>query len=232
MDKNAKQLIFLVILIISGLIYAYYAYLFTPEWANIQLLQQYRQEGQSRYEKLLAYQENRHELEEEIVNLEAEYIELHHKFPNQVDKPQIVRELYTVAKVNMVQPKSVTFGELESMDTYDIQAITFSCLGPQANVIKMINELQTEENLSYTLESLDFTNTEGILEGEIILKAYINKISADIGEEISAEELSPERSTIGEVSAEDLTSEEATTEGFITEEAPTEGNSTEEDSAE
>lgn len=180
MSKQSRQLILLLILVTAGIFYGYYVYIFTPKWADIQVLKQYRQEGQSRYEGLLAYREEGRSLYEELFELETKLDKLREQIPHQIDKPQLIIDLYTVAKINQVQPQEVTFEELQTMDTYVTQALTFTCLGTQESIIQMIDDLQTENNQGFTLESLNFTNNEGILTGEIRLITYASKVGEGI----------------------------------------------------
>lgn len=176
MSKESRQLILLLILVVGGIIYFYYSYLFIPKWADIQTIKGGLQERQSRYELLQTYGENGISLYNEINKLEAKNNELRKQIPQKINKPQLIVDLYTVAKVNQVQPQTVTFDELQSMDTYLIQPLTFTCLGTQASIIKMINNLQVGEDYRFTLESLDFSNDEGILSGEIRLNAYASQL--------------------------------------------------------
>lgn len=175
MKKETRQLILLIILIAVGGFYAYYTYLFTPEWEKIQSLEGILQERQERHELLLSYIGRSSELDAEIRDLEGKREELQARIPQEINKPDLVTDLYTVAKINQVQPRSVTFASSEKMDSYIIQTLTFSCLGPQENIIRMIDDLQMDEEQRFTLENMRFTNDQGILQGELQLKAYATR---------------------------------------------------------
>ena len=172
MKKETRQLILLVILIAVGGFYAYYTYLFTPEWEKIQSLEGILQERQERHELLLSYVGKNSELDAQIRELDGVREELQAQIPQEIDKPNLVTDLYTVAKINQVQPRSVTFASSEKRDNYIVQSLTFSCLGPQESIIKMIDDLQMDEEQRFTLENMRFSNDQGILQGELQLKAY------------------------------------------------------------
>lgn len=175
MKKESRQLILLIALIAVGGIYAYHTYLFTPEWMKIQNLKGQIQERQDRYEQLASHVGNSSALDAQIRDLEERSIELQAQIPLLIDKPNLVTDLYTVAKTNQVQPQAVNFDNSEAMDTYIIQSLTFTCLGSQENIIRMINDLQMDQEQRFTLESMRFTNDKGILQGELHLLAYATK---------------------------------------------------------
>ncbi|WP_242662095.1 hypothetical protein [Desulfitobacterium hafniense] len=193
MNKESKQLILLLTLITAGLIYGYYTYLFTPKLADIQSLKQFLQERQSRYALLLGYKEKNASLYGEVAQLEAKYHNLKEQIPQEIDKPKLLIDLYTLAKINQVQPQTVTFGSLQTTDSYVTQSLTFSCLGTQQGIINMINDIQLSEDQRFTLESLNFTNDKGIFSGEINLIAYASTIK-QIPEELVNKNGIPESS--------------------------------------
>ncbi|AGA69891.1 Tfp pilus assembly protein PilO [Desulfitobacterium dichloroeliminans LMG P-21439] len=175
MSKESRQLILLLILVTIGLSYSYYTYLFAPKWTEIQGLQHYIEERQSRYTSLLGYQERSSSLQREVAQLETKYNTLRNQIPQKIDKPKLVVDLYTVAKMNQVQPQAVTFESLEAIDSYVTQSLTFTCLGNRQGIINMINDIQRSEGQRFNLESMNFTNDKGILHGEIHLIAYAGK---------------------------------------------------------
>ncbi|MEL1135144.1 hypothetical protein AAC978_08150 [Desulfitobacterium sp. THU1] len=179
MSKETRQLILLLILITIGLAYGYYSYLFAPKWTEIQELQRFVDERQSRYTTLLGYREKSSSLEWEVAQREKEYNNLRDQIPQMIDKPELVVDLYTFAKINQVQPQTVTFESLETMDTYVTQSLTFTCLGTQQGIINMINDIQRSEGQRFNLERLNFTNDKGILHGEIHLIAYASRVGEE-----------------------------------------------------
>lgn len=183
MKKETKQLIFLLVLLSGGLIYAYSTYLFTPEWTKVQSLAEQVSVRKSRYEHLVAYQDNISSLQAEIKSLQLQSAEFTARIPITIDKPGLLVSLYTVAKANKVEPQAVSFEPLKSQDTYLAQPIIFVCSGESQNVLTMIKKLQTEGTQRFTIESVNLTNQLGVLRAELKLMTYASNTRVPTGEE-------------------------------------------------
>ncbi len=176
MSKESRQVFLLVVLLVVGVSYAYYTYLFTPKWADIQTLKGMYQQRQSRYELLLGYSGQEAYLSAEIKNLEKQSEELWKQIPSAIHKPDIVVELYTIAKQNQVEPLHVSFGETQGEKDYIAQRLVLNCRGSQEQITKLINDLQSANDQRFTLASLNFVHSEGVLNGEIHLIAYASTV--------------------------------------------------------
>jgi type IV pilus assembly protein PilO len=187
MKKQTFQLVLLILLISSGLIYAYYTYLLTPEWRNIQNTQGQIREKQSRYELLASYQNSPFNLQEELRKLENEKAKLSAQIPAELDKPELVVSLYDLAKANAVQPESVTFDSPQTKDGLLTQPLTFICHGGTDNVLAAITKLQLDPKHKLTLQSVTLTSKEGSLQAEIKLMAYALKEQGTQGSGQSSE---------------------------------------------
>lgn len=175
MKKQTFQLIFLILLISCGLIYAYITYLFTPEWSNIQNIQAQISQKQNRYELLASYQNNSTALLSELRNLEDQKAKLSAQIPAELDKPVLVVSLYNLAKANSVLPESVTFDSPQTKDGLLAQPLTFLCHGGSDNVLATITKLQLDPKHKLALQSVSLTSKAGTLQAEIKLIAYAIK---------------------------------------------------------
>jgi type IV pilus assembly protein PilO len=175
MKKQTFQLLFLILLISSGLIYGYYTYLLAPEWSNIQNVKAQISQKQNRYELLASYQNNPFTLQDELRNLENQKAKLSAQIPAVLDKPVLVVSLYDLAKANSVQPESVTFDSPQTKDGLLAQPLTFLCHGGADNVLATITKLQLDPKYKLALQSVTLTSKEGTLQAEIKLIAYAIK---------------------------------------------------------
>ncbi|MDA8227963.1 MAG: type 4a pilus biogenesis protein PilO [Desulfitobacterium hafniense] len=172
MNKQTKQLIILIMLVLGGLLYAYVNYLFMPEWDKLKQLAAQVNDRQKRYEQLLYYKSNPAILQTEIKKLESQTSESSAQLPAALDKPAIIYYLQSLAKANQIQPQSLNFEPLQNKGTYQTLAMSFSCTGKPADILAMLKKLQSEGNPRVTIQSLNLANQLGTMRADIKLIAY------------------------------------------------------------
>lgn len=172
MKKEKFQIILLVFIILFGSSYAYIKFLFQPQWTVIQDATNQLDSQKKQYQELLTYQKNQEGLEQEIKSLEAKVLELNALLPNQLDKPQLMVGLYTLAKQHAVIPQSVAFEQAQTKGTYQEIGMSFSCVGKTADLLAMIHDLQFGESQQLAIKSISLTGSQQNMRAELKLTAY------------------------------------------------------------
>lgn len=172
MKKEKFQIILLIVIILSGFSYAYLKFLFLPQWTVIQDAENQLTSQENHYQELLTYQENQSGLEQDIKILEAKVHELNAHLPNQLDKPQLLVGLYTLAKQHTIDPQSVAFEQVQTKGTYQEMGMSFSCLGKTTDLLAMIHDLQFGESQQLAIKSISLTGSQHTMRAELKLTAY------------------------------------------------------------
>ena len=155
-----------------GLLYLYYTYLFTPQWALIQQKSAQVHEREVYYQNLASYIGKSAELEKEIQTLDLQQKQLETKGIVTLDKPQIAFYLQTIAKQHSVDPQKVDFGQLQTKEFYQELGLTFSFLGTVTNVLSLIQDLQTGGNMRFAVQNVQISAQTGSLQVVLKLALY------------------------------------------------------------
>jgi type IV pilus assembly protein PilO len=172
MKKEESQKIILFLIILFGICYAYYSYLFVPEWSEIQKSNSQLHERQGYYQRLLAYSANASEIAKEIKTVEAQQNQLISQTTTKLDKPQLLVYLYNLAKHNQVESDKVVFGQPQDKGTYKELPLTFTFSGKVNEVLSMIQNLQFTGTQRFAIQSTKLTDKQGILQVELKMTIY------------------------------------------------------------
>lgn len=172
MKKEKVQIIALAVLIGFGLIYAYYTYLLSPEIRVIKQKTGQLAQRQEYYLRLQNYAKNETGLDQEIKTLEQEIKGLKTKPTGHLDKPQIMVDLYALAKEKGVYPQTVAFAEPQVKSGYIELPVTFTSLGQPGNVLGMIATLVAQKNSNLAVQAVNLTQQQGVLRAELKLTGF------------------------------------------------------------
>lgn len=175
MKKEKLEAGALVVLLGLGLIYGYYTYLLSPEIETIKQKTGQLTERGAYYQRLQNYAGNEAGLDKEIQTLEQEVKGLAVMVPARLDKPQIMVDLYTLAKQKGVYPQTVVFAEPQVKSGYQELPLTFSCLGQPDNVLSMISALVASPDSKLALQAVNLTQQQGVLRAELKLTGYFSQ---------------------------------------------------------
>lgn len=171
MKKERLQVIILLLIIMFGISYAYVKFLFLPQWTVIQGDTNQLLSLQNQYQELLTYQKNRTGLQQDIKTLKNKVLQLKAQLPNQLDKPQLMVGLYTLAKQHAVDPQSVAFEQAQTKGSYQEMGISFSCSGKTADILAMIHDLQFGGGQRLAVKSVSLTGSQGSMRADLKLTA-------------------------------------------------------------
>lgn len=172
MKKERLQVIILIVIIIFGISYAYFKFLFQPQWLIIQGDTDRLKSLQRQYQELLNYQKNRTGLQQEIKTYQNKVAELKTQMPNQLDKPQLMVGLYTLAKEHAVVPQSVVFEQVQTKGSYQEIEMSFICSGKPSDLLVMIHDLQFGGGQRLAVNSLRLTGSQGSMQADLRLTAF------------------------------------------------------------
>lgn len=156
MRKEKIEKIALAVVLALGLVYAYLNYLFLPKWA---LLQKQREQLRSReayYQQLLSYQSNKEGLTKTIASLDSQAKELTAQIPADLDKPQIMVDIYTIAKLHAVNPQTLKFEQIQKKGNNQELAMSLTCSGKIDDILSFIKDLETTPLDKFALQSINF----------------------------------------------------------------------------
>ncbi|KJS49786.1 type 4a pilus biogenesis protein PilO [Desulfosporosinus sp. BICA1-9] len=171
MKKEKSQIIILVLVIMFGLSYAYAKFLFLPQWTVIQDTKNQLLSRNNYHQELLSYQKNQSGLQQDIKRLETKVLELNAQLPTQLDKPQLMVGLYTLAKQHKVNPQSVSFEQVQTKGTYQEMGMSFSCSGKAVDLLALIHALQFGGSQRLAINSIKLTGSQRDMRAELKLTA-------------------------------------------------------------
>ena len=173
MQKEKVQKILLLLIVGFGLIYAYYTYLFGPQWLIIQQQAVKLSEREGYYQRLITYAGDISGINSQIQSFEAENKQLDTKIPARLDKPEILVYLYTVSKQHQVGPQKLDFGQQQNKDGYQEVALTFSASGKTSDVLSMIKDLQYSGTQRFAIQSVSLVpDKEEMLKADLKLTLF------------------------------------------------------------
>jgi len=178
MKKEQREKMLLVLVVVFGVIYLYVNYLFLPEWSNIQHQSKVLNERRNYYTDLTKYQAQVTELQQEIHNLESEIEKLKAQIPGSLDKPQLMVYLYETAKAFKVTPQNLSFEQIQNKGSYQALGMSFNCTGSPADVLGMIQKLQSTITPRLTIQGVNLSVQQGVMRAELKLTAYAGLNSA------------------------------------------------------
>lgn len=172
LKKEKLEKIILILFVVFGLGYAYMTFLLLPQMAVIRSSSNQLHIEKDRYRELLTYQENQSGLEQEINSLKTKVNQLNSQLPNQLDKPQLMVGLYTLAKQHSVIPQTISFEQAQDKGTYQDLEVNFRLLGKTADILTLIQDLQFGGSQRLAINSINLSVSEGIMQAELKLTAY------------------------------------------------------------
>lgn len=179
MKKERFQIIILIFIVLFGMSYAYLKFLFLPQWMVIQASTNQLLSLENQYQELLTYQNNQSGLQQEIETLEVKVKELKDQIPNQLDKPPIMVDLYTLAKQHSVDPQSIAFEQVQTKGTYQEMEMSFSCSGKTTDLLDMLHDLQFGGAQRLAIRTISLTGTQQNMQADLRMTAYASIGSSD-----------------------------------------------------
>lgn len=175
MKKQRNQIIILFMIVILGFVYSYVQYLFIPQWYTLEEKSAQLAAHKEKLVKLEAAYQDFSALKTLSGELKSQVSVLQNKIPQKVDKPDMMLTIYNLAKKNEVAPQSLNYESIQDMGGYLTMGMNFSCVGSIENIYKLLQQLLKENPYIFVLDSIKFSQAEGITSAQMRLVAYIYK---------------------------------------------------------
>lgn len=158
--KEKKQKIALAIILALTLIYAYINYLFIPKLALLQEQRKQLQNRQAAYQQLFSFQSNQAGLAKTSESLEGEAKNLTALIPSQLDKPEIMVDIYTIAKLHAVEPQTLKFEPIQNKGDHQELTMNLSCFGQTEDILSLIDNFEHTPLHKFALLSTNLTTAK------------------------------------------------------------------------
>lgn len=180
--KEKMEKIVLLLIVSAGLIYAYTTYFLFPKLEQIHSVVEIRNERQNYYQQLLNDRDNLTSVQKETQRLEEREKELSAQIPAQIDQPQLMVDLYTLAKSRGVLPQSLAYESIQNKGTYQVVGLTFISLGKPADILGMIKDIQQMPKQKIAILSVNLSTQQGVMRAELKLTGYAMNSSTRKGQ--------------------------------------------------
>lgn len=154
------QKIALALIVGFSLVYVYANYLLLPKWILLQEQRKQLQNRQSYYQELLSYQSNQVELAKTCNDLEETARNLTALIPSQFDKPQIMVDIYTLAKLHAVTPQTLKFETIQNKEDKLALVMNLNCSGQAKDIISLIDDLEHTPLHKFVLQSINLSSAK------------------------------------------------------------------------
>lgn len=172
MKKEKFEKILLIVMLASGLVYLYATYYFLPKLEVVKLEFKQLAEQKDYFRQVEYYKANLSDLRQKIQALESQRQEIGTLVPTQLDKPQIIVDLYKNAKVRSVTPESLSFEQIQSKDGHQEMGMSLIGLGKPEDILGLIKDIQYTGKQKFAVQSVKLTTQQGIMRMELKLTGF------------------------------------------------------------
>lgn len=172
MKKEKFEKILLLVMLASGLVYLYTTYYFLPQLDVLKTEFKQLAEQKAYYQQLEYDKANLPDLRQKIQTLESQRQEIGALVPTQLDKPQIMVDLYTDAKMRSVTPQSLSFEQIQNKGNHQELGLSLIGLGKPEDILGLIKDIQYTSKQKFAVQSVKLTTQQGIMRMELKLTGY------------------------------------------------------------
>lgn len=171
MKKEQLEKILLIALIFLGFLYAYYSFLLQPEIGSLEQTNAQLARAEINYVQLSNYAAHKSNLEQKIKEQEDLANKLNGELNSQISKPQVMVDLYSLAKTHTVDPQNLKFDALQDNGKYQTLGMLFTAQGKPADVLGMIQDLE-KGSLKVTVQGINLVMQQGVMRSDLKLVEY------------------------------------------------------------
>lgn len=172
MKKDHVEKLVLLLLILAGAVYAYITYFLLPRVDVIKGDLRRLAERKTYYAVVQSYAADLSGLQRKIDTVKNQVNRQAQGIPSRLDKPQIMVDLYQMAKARGVYPQTLKFEPQKSQGSYEEMALTFTCLGNPGDVLNLLQDLQQYSKQKFAITSTSLVTEKGVMTAELKLNAY------------------------------------------------------------
>lgn len=176
MNKQINQFIILTLVVVLGFIYAYFKFLFIPQYNELKDISAHLSQRQIYLERLQENYKILSTLKQNVVELTVTETELKEKIPVELDYPDIMMTVYTMAKDNGLSPQNLSFESLKLEGQTVTLGMSFTCTGPKDNTHTLVEQFLNGNKYIFVLNSISYSGPDEEISANMKLTAYALQI--------------------------------------------------------
>ncbi|MBO8137642.1 MAG: type 4a pilus biogenesis protein PilO [Desulfotomaculum sp.] len=148
---SRREKVLAALLLFTVIIILYYKFIFEPQWTKIHQLQQKLNNSQRQLEYRLAEEwDDIPKLQERAVEIKKEIDKINELVPNTVNEPQLLVDLYYMAKKNNLHSETIKFSPLKKVQgkDYSIFSVSMDVTGKNKDIYNYLKEVEEYPRLN------------------------------------------------------------------------------------
>lgn len=176
MNKQKNQLLVLIGVVFLGFMYSYIQFFFLPQWGELQAVSVRISEREAYLQRLQENHERLPVLKENVDELEVQEGELRDVIPQELDYPDIMMTVYSLAKDNGLTPINLSYEGVKEDGQTVTMGMSFSCTGPRENIHNLIDQFLKGNEYIFALQSISYSDSQEGVSANMKLTAYTLRI--------------------------------------------------------
>ncbi len=176
MKKQINQFIILTLVVVLGFVYAYFKFMFIPQWTELKDISAQISNRQIYLERLQENYKILSTLKQNVVELTVTETEFKEKIPVELDYPDIMMTIYTMANNNGLSPSNLSFESLKQEGQTVTLGMSFTCKGPKANIHTLVEQFLNGNEYIFVLDSISYSGPDEEISANMKLTAYALQI--------------------------------------------------------
>lgn len=176
MNKQINQFIILTLVVVLGIVYAYFKFMFIPQYNELKDVSAHLSQRQLYLERLEENYKILSTLKQDVVELTALETEFEEQIPSDLDFPDIMMTVYAMAKDNGISPKNLSYEALKQEGQTVTLGMSFSCTGPKDNIHTLVEQFLDGNKYIFVLDSISYSGPDEEISANMQLTAYALEI--------------------------------------------------------
>jgi len=175
-NLSKREIILVVLFLLSALLVGYYRFIFEPQWKNIQKLKADLQTQQQALNQRKAQGwEDIGDLQLQSAEIKSKIDKMYVKVSNIKDEPTLMVDLYKMSVAHSLLTENIKFSELKEVagrgySTFDI---TLVFMGTNMNIYNFIESLENYTRLNRISEVIFLPITPGVVLCSLTVEFYV-----------------------------------------------------------
>lgn len=175
-NLSKREVILVVLFLLSALMVGYYRFIFEPQWKNIQKFKADLQTQQQALNQRKAQGwENIGDLQLQSAEIKSKIDKMYVKVSNIKDEPTLMVDLYKMSVAHRLLTENIKFSELKEVtgrgySTFDISLVF---MGTNMNIYNFIDSLENYTRLNRISEVIFLPVTPGVILCSLTVEFYV-----------------------------------------------------------
>lgn len=192
LNKEAKQKLFLGVMLVGGLLYAGYTYAYSPRSDELVALEARLQslQDQNRTARALVEQGGESEVERQLGEYREQLVRVEGLIPSSEELPDLldaiaVEAQRTGVELALIQPTGASEGEFYTRRTYDLAVLgSYHPIGEFLTRVGSLPRIITPIDLNLTVQEATTRNGDPRLEARFTIETYVLPSSGSLQSEV------------------------------------------------